>query len=89
MYPLLASNRELNDARYPLGMVVRGQKAQTSFESCFNDAQIATVVNCIRTQFGCHFTDRATAAQALASNHPRGGSFPSQVSAWTSVNGRR
>jgi len=63
MYPALASNSKLEEAGYPLSIVINGQKAMPPLGSLFSDAQIADVVNYIRTHFGNHYSDKVTAAQ--------------------------
>ncbi len=63
MYPALASNAKLEEAGYPLGVIINGQKAMPPLGPYFNDTQIADVVNYIRTHFGNHYTDKVTAAE--------------------------
>jgi mono/diheme cytochrome c family protein len=63
MYPALASNSKLEEAGYPLSIVINGQKAMPPLGSLFSDAQIADVVNYIRTHFGNHYSDKVTAAE--------------------------
>lgn len=63
MYPALAGNSKLEEAGYPLSIVINGQKAMPPLGSLFSDAQIADVVNYIRTHFGNHYSDKVTAAQ--------------------------
>ncbi|HEX4028595.1 MAG TPA: cytochrome c [Rhizomicrobium sp.] len=63
MYPALASNPKLEEAGYPLGVIINGQKAMPPLGPYFNDTQIADVVNYIRTHFGNHYTDKVTAAE--------------------------
>ncbi|HEY2009181.1 MAG TPA: cytochrome c [Rhizomicrobium sp.] len=63
MYPALAENPKLEEAGYPLGVIINGQKAMPPLGAYFNDAQIADVVNYIRTHFGNHYTDKVTAAE--------------------------
>jgi mono/diheme cytochrome c family protein len=62
MYPALAKNPKLEVAGYPVGVIINGQKAMPPLGPYFNDAQIADVVNYIRTHFGNHYTDKVTAA---------------------------
>jgi len=62
-YPALASNPKLEEAGYPLGVIINGQKAMPPLGPYFKDAQIADVVNYIRTHFGNHYTDKVTAAE--------------------------
>ncbi|WP_119679375.1 c-type cytochrome [Indioceanicola profundi] len=59
IYPSLASNPNLEAGDYPIYMVVNGRKAMPSFEG-LSDAQVAAVVNFIRTHFGNGYTDPVT-----------------------------
>jgi len=63
MYPALASNDKLEEAGYPIAVIINGQKAMPPLGPYFNDTQIADVVNYIRTHFGNHYTDKVTAAE--------------------------
>ena len=58
MYPALAGDPNLETAGYPVGVVVKGQKAMPSFAEYFDDAQIANVVNYVRTHFGNKYKDK-------------------------------
>jgi len=60
-YPSLASNPNLEQAGYPVTLVVRGRRAMPPFGNMMNDAQIAAVVNYLRTHFGNNFSDAVTA----------------------------
>lgn len=62
MYPALAKNAKLEVAGYPLGVILNGQKAMPPLGPYFSDAQVADVVNYIRTHFGNHYTDKITPA---------------------------
>src|SRR5271170_1209370 len=66
MYPALAGNAKLEEAGYPIGVIVNGQKAMPPLGSMFSDTQIADVVNFIRTHFGNHYTDKVTPAMVKA-----------------------
>lgn len=55
-YPALAGNANLEAAGYPVHMIVNGQKAMPSFHY-LSDAQVASVVNYIRSHFGNQFKD--------------------------------
>jgi mono/diheme cytochrome c family protein len=61
-YPALAHNEKLATAGYPLLVVLNGSKAMQGFGRMLDDAQIAAVVNYIRTNFGNSYTDAVTAA---------------------------
>jgi mono/diheme cytochrome c family protein len=60
-YPSLASNPNLEQAGYPVTLVVRGRRAMPSFGNMMNDAQVAAVVNYLRTHFGNNYGDVVTA----------------------------
>jgi len=62
-YPALAGNEKLEEGGYPIGVIINGQKAMPPLGPYFSDAQIADVVNYIRTHFGNHYTDKVTAAE--------------------------
>ena len=62
MYPALANNDKLEEAGYPIAVIVNGQKAMPPLGSMFSDTQVADVVNYIRTHFGNHYTDKVTPA---------------------------
>jgi len=59
-YPALAGNKKLGAKAYPMLVVIRGQKAMPEFGSAFTDAQVANVVNYVRTHFGNDYKDAAT-----------------------------
>jgi mono/diheme cytochrome c family protein len=76
-YPALAHNAKLAAAIYPITVVLYGQRAMPSFGSFvppfgqnLNDAQIANVLNYVRTHFGNHYTDIITTAQVTAARRP-------------------
>jgi mono/diheme cytochrome c family protein len=56
-YPALASNPKLAAAAYPTVMVVNGRGGMPAFGKQLSDAQVADVVNYVRTHFGNHYTD--------------------------------
>jgi mono/diheme cytochrome c family protein len=60
-YPSLAADRNLEAAGYPITMVVRGRRGMPPFGDMMNDAQIAAVVNYLRTHFGNSYADAVTA----------------------------
>ena len=62
-YPALASNPRLEEAGYPIAIIVNGQKAMPPLGAYFSDRQIAEVVNYVRTHFGNRYADKVTAAQ--------------------------
>jgi mono/diheme cytochrome c family protein len=61
-YPALARNKHLAAALYPVAVVIHGRKAMPPFGDALSDAQIASVVNYIRTSFGNHYKDAVTSA---------------------------
>lgn len=60
-YPALAGNRHLQAALYPVGIVINGRKAMPAFGGSLTDAQIAAVVNFVRSNFGNRYKDVVTA----------------------------
>jgi mono/diheme cytochrome c family protein len=60
-YPSLAANPNLQAAGYPITMVMRGRRGMPPFGDMMNDAQIAAVVNYLRTHFGNSYSDVVTA----------------------------
>ncbi len=66
MFPALAGNAKLADAGYPIYMVLNGNGGMPWFNGALSDAQIADVVNYVRTHFGNDYKDRVTAAQVAA-----------------------
>ncbi|MCY1561281.1 hypothetical protein D9M68_985160 [compost metagenome] len=59
-YPALAGNPRLAAKAYPIYMVSHGQGGMPGFKSYLDDAQIAAVVNHVRTHFGNSNTDVVT-----------------------------
>jgi mono/diheme cytochrome c family protein len=51
-YPALAHNSKLDDADYPITMVLNGHGDMPWFSAMLDDAQIAAVVTYVRTHFG-------------------------------------
>lgn len=66
IYPALAKNVKLRTARYPTFVVTNGQKGMPPFGSMMDDAQIAAVVNYIRTNLGNEYKDTVSAADVKA-----------------------
>ena len=60
-YPSLVANPNLAQAGYPVTLVVRGRRAMPPFGEMMNDAQVAAVVNYLRTHFGNEYSDAVTA----------------------------
>ena len=56
-YPSLAQDSNLESSGYPVYVVVRGQRAMPPVGAMMSDAQVAAVVNYVRTHFGNHYQD--------------------------------
>jgi mono/diheme cytochrome c family protein len=65
-YPSLNGDSMLATPAYPIHMVLKGLKAMPSLGRALSDAQVAAVVNYIRTHFGNRFADAVTAADVAA-----------------------
>ena len=68
-YPSLAANPNLELPGYPVTMVIRGRRAMPPFGDMMNDAQIAAVVNYLRTHFGNNYTDVVTTQDVSDARH--------------------
>jgi mono/diheme cytochrome c family protein len=68
-YPALARNDHLAGAAYPALMVIAGHNAMPAFGEFLSDAQIAAVVNYVRSNFGNHYADHIT-PDAVAALRP-------------------
>jgi mono/diheme cytochrome c family protein len=51
-YPALAKNPNLESPGYPIMLILHGQKAMPPLGGYFDDAQVAAIVNYIRSNFG-------------------------------------
>lgn len=60
-YPALANSDKLAAAAYPIGVVLNGLHGMPGFAKRLDDAQVAEVVNYVRTSFGNGFTDAVKA----------------------------
>lgn len=56
-YPALAGDGKLASAAYPAVMVMNGRGNMPAFGPMLTDAQVADVVNYVRTHFGNAYTD--------------------------------
>jgi mono/diheme cytochrome c family protein len=56
-YPALAENPRLATAPYPALVVLDGKHGMPPFRGYLDDAQVAAVVNFVRTNFGNRYTD--------------------------------
>jgi mono/diheme cytochrome c family protein len=60
MYPALAENQRLIAGAYPTYVLLNGKNGMPIMKGYLDDAQIAAVVNYVRTNFGNHYTDTVT-----------------------------
>jgi mono/diheme cytochrome c family protein len=65
-YPALAGNKRLAAVSYPTAIVVNGFAAMPPFRDNLSAQQIAAVINYVRTHFGNHYLDKATATEVKA-----------------------
>jgi mono/diheme cytochrome c family protein len=59
-YPALAGDTNLAAGRYPVFVVVNGQRGMPPVGYFMSDAQVAAVVNYVRTHFGNTYPDAVT-----------------------------
>ena len=59
-YPALAGNPRLAASTYPVLVVLQGRHGMPPFGDWFSDAQVAAVVNHVRSSFGNRFSDAIT-----------------------------
>ncbi len=69
-FPALANNKHLAASGYPVAMVLRGNGGMPWFNGTLNDAQIAAVVNYVRTHFGNDYKDAVTPAYVASVKGP-------------------
>ena len=69
-YPALAGNQNLAAAGYPVLLVVYGRKGMPGFGGFLDDAQVAAVVNYVRSHFGNDYTDAVSAEDVAAVRQP-------------------
>jgi|SRR6516225_8003527 mono/diheme cytochrome c family protein len=60
-YPALAANPKLASAAYPAITVLKGRHGMPAFRDYMSDAQVAEVVNYVRTHFDNHYGDALSA----------------------------
>jgi len=60
-YPSLANDSNLVSGGYPVYVVVRGLRAMPPVGAMMSDAQVAAVVNYVRTHFGNAYPDAVSA----------------------------
>jgi mono/diheme cytochrome c family protein len=63
-FPSLAGNAKLQAAGYPLHVVTNGLHGMPPLGTFMSDAQVAAVVNYVRTHFGNDYQDAVTAEDA-------------------------
>ncbi len=61
-YPPLAEDRELASADFTINVLIAGLKSMPPVGDMMGDAQVADVVNYVRTHFGNTYSDAVTAA---------------------------
>ena len=59
-YPALAGNQKLASATYPVLVVLKGRHGMPAFGDYMTDAQVAEVVNYVRSHFGNEYKDALT-----------------------------
>jgi len=59
-YPALAGNQKLASATYPALVVLKGRHGMPAFGDYLSDAQVAEVVNYVRSHFGNQYPDALT-----------------------------
>jgi mono/diheme cytochrome c family protein len=65
-YPALAANPKLEASGYPLTVVLHGLNGMPPVGQMMSDAQVAQVVNYVRTHFGNSYTDAVKAEDVKA-----------------------
>jgi mono/diheme cytochrome c family protein len=68
-YPSLAANKNLEARGYPVYLVLNGRHAMPPFGEMMTDAQIAAVVNYLRTHFGNNYQDAVTTSEVRDARH--------------------
>jgi mono/diheme cytochrome c family protein len=68
-YPALARNQKLAASGYPVLVVLSGSKGMPSFAAMLDDAQVAAVVNFVRSHFGNDYADAVSAADVASARH--------------------
>ena len=61
MYPALAENPKFASAAYPIALVLGGRHGMPALGDSLTDAQVAEVVNYVRSHFGNAYPDQVTA----------------------------
>jgi mono/diheme cytochrome c family protein len=68
--PALAGNAKLQNAGYPVYVVLNGEGGMPWLGTMLNDAQVASVVSYVRTHFGNHWTDKVAPQDVAAIRGP-------------------
>ena len=68
--PAFAGNQKLATSGYPVYVVLNGLGGMPWFNGALSDAQVASVVNYIRTHFGNNYTDSVSPADVAAVRGP-------------------
>ena len=76
-YPALARNAKLQAPGYPVFMVLNGRNAMPAFARFLGDAQVAAVVNYVRTHFGNSYSDLVSPADVTPARPPGSSEAPS------------
>lgn len=69
-YPSLVKDENLQNAGYPIALVLYGQKAMPGLGGFMDDAQVAAVVNYLRSNFGNDYKDQISADDVNATRQP-------------------
>lgn len=69
-YPALANNATLAAAPYPVLTILNGRNAMPALGGFLDDAQVAAIVNYVRTNFGNHYGDTVGAADVARFRAP-------------------
>ena len=68
-YPPLAEDRDLASTEFMLTVLLRGRKGMPPVGGMMSDAQVADVINYVRTHFGNHYSDSISAAEVGTLDH--------------------
>ena len=69
-YPSLVKDENLQNVGYPIALVLYGQKAMPGLGGFMDDAQVAAVVNYLRSNFGNDYKDQVSADDVKATRQP-------------------
>lgn len=69
-YPALVKDENLQIAGYPIALVLYGQNAMPGLGGFMDDAQVAAVVNYLRSNFGNDYKDQVSADDVKAARQP-------------------